>query len=356
MRQHSHYSIGSVATVVLGALVVLTGCATKSPKQAAIFFPPAPDEPRIQFLGGFSQETEMGGQSRFGKFVLGDSQIRRPIWKPYGIAVTPGKVYVCDTQPGNVSMVDLAKRQIRYLRPKGPAAMQLPIGVAVDADGKRYVSDTSRGQVLIYGTDGELKGAIGKGNDMKPCGIALDRDRLYVTDLTNHCVSVYQTVTRELLFQIPRQKEEGKPGLWSPTNVAVDREGRIYVSDTGGFMVQVYDAEGKHLRTIGDMGLAPGRFALPKGIGVDRENRVYVVDAAVGLVQLFDPEGRILMYFGEPSSAAPVYLPTGLAIDYDNVKFFQDRVAPGFRLQYLIWVANQAGEKKISVYGFLEKS
>lgn len=304
---------------------------------------------------GFSHEAELGGQSKFGRFVLGDTRIHRPIWKPYGISTRPGKVFVCDTQPGNVSMIDLQKKQIRYLRPKGPAAMQLPIGIAADADGKKYVTDTSRGQVLIYDEAGDLKGVIGKPNEMKPCGIAIRGDRLYVTDLTNHCVRVYSKNSLELLFQVPRKIVEGQPKLFSPTNIAVDDQGRMYVSDTGGFAVQMYDAEGNFVRTIGDMGLAPGQFALPKGIGLDRQNLLYVVDAAVGLVQLFNQEGRVLMYFGEPNSGAPVYLPAGLAIDYDNVQYFQDRVAPGQKLKYLIWVANQAGDKKVSVYGFLDK-
>lgn len=341
--------------VLAAALVLASGCAARKANNAAVFFPPAPDEPRIQFLTGFSHEADLGGQSKFGRFVLGDTRIHRPIWKPYGISTAPGTVYVCDTQPGNLSMIDLDKKRIRYLRPQGPAAMQLPIGVAVDADGKRYVTDTSRGQVLIYGVDGELKATIGRPNEMKPCGIAINGERLYVTDLSNHCVRVYQTATRELLFKVPRKDAENEPKLFSPTNIAVDGEGRMYVADTGGFAIQIYNYDGKHLRTIGEMGLTPGRFALPKGVAVDHENRLYVVDAAVGLVQLFDSEGRILMYFGEPNSGAPVYLPTGLAVDYDNVRFFQQFAAPGHQLRYLIWVANQAGDKKISVYGFLDR-
>jgi DNA-binding beta-propeller fold protein YncE len=297
----------------------------------------------------------LGGQSKFSRYVLGAQQIHRPIWKPYGLATSPGFLYVCDTEPANVGIIDLAKPRIRYLRPEGPAAMRLPINVAVDPNGLRYVTDIQRGQVLIYDEAGQLKGEIGVQGEMRPCGIALAGDRLYVTDLTNHCVWIYNKNTREELLTLPREGSGEEAVLRSPTNVAVDREGQVYVSDTGGFFVQVYDAQGNHVRSLGDMGLRPGNFALPKGIGVDRGGILYVVDAAVGLVQMFSPEGQVLMYFGEPNSAAPVYLPAGLTIDYDNVKYFSDLVAPGFRLEYLIWVANQAGPRKIAVYGFINK-
>lgn len=344
----------------VGLLCLVAGCATKptsTPKEY-VFFPAPPDEPRIQFLTSFGSERDLGSKGRFSEFVVGQEKIHRPIWKPYGIATTRGMIYVCDTQPGNVTMVDLVKRRVRYLRPEGRAAMRMPINIAVDKDGTRYVTDTRRGQVLIYGSDGSYKGELGTVNEMKPCGIALQGDRLYVTDLTNHCLRVYHKASKELLLKVPLDPKDEKSILRSPTNVAVDQEGRMYVSDTGSFAVQVYDADGKYLRTLGDQGLTPGRFALPKGIGVDRAGRIYVVDAATSVAQLFDAEGRLLMFFGEPQSSGPgaLYLPAGLAIDYENVDFFQKYAAPGFQIEHLILVSNQAGPNKVSVYGFLRKT
>jgi DNA-binding beta-propeller fold protein YncE len=267
-------------------------------------------------------------------------------------------VDVCDTQGANISMVDLSRHRIRYLRPSGQAAMQTPINIAVDQDGTRYVTDPKRGQVLIYGSDGSFGGELGKKGEMRPCGIAVAGERLYVTDLSNHCVRVYSKARRELAFSIPRDAKDEKARLRSPTNVAIGEKGQIYVSDTGGFAVQIYDAEGYYLRTLGEMGLEPGRFALPKGVGVDRDGRVYVVDAATAVVQLFDPQGRLLMYFGEPKTSGPagMYLPAGLAVDYSNVDYFQKYAAPGYKVQYLIFVTNQAGPQKVSIYGFLRKA
>jgi len=353
---NSNITAGRLGAALL-CTVWLAGCATsgdKSPKNFSVY-PVPPDEPRIQFLTSFSTETELGGQSDFAKFVVGRDQTYRPIWKPYGITATKGTLYICDTQPGNVTVVDLTKRRIRYLRPTGLAAMKTPIGVATDRVGNRYVTDTTRGQVLIYSPQGDYLGEFGTKDEMKPCGVAINGERLYVTDLKNHSVRVYDLKTRGLLFTAPRNTASEEGRLFSPTNLALDRDGRIYVSDTGGFTVKVYDAEGNFLRAIGERGLDAGRFALNKGVAVDREGRVYVVDAATGLAQVFDAEGKLLMFFGDPKAGGlgAMYLPAGIAVDYDNVATFEKHVMPGRKVDFLIYVTNQAGTQKVNVYGFL---
>ncbi len=342
--------------VATALTLLLAGCASKpKPGKEAIFFPPAPDQPRIQYLTSFSSEGEYAGKGRFKDFVLGGGTIQRPIWKPYGVTARPGMLYLCDTQPRNVASLDLAKKRMRYLRPSGANAFKSPINVAVDTDGTKYVTDTGLGQVRIFSADDRSLGTLAL--PMKPCGIALAGDRLYVTDLSNHCAHVFNKATRELLFSFPSGDDANTNRLRAPTNIAVDPQGRIYVSDTGDFTIKIFDSSGKHLRTIGDLGLRPGSFALPKGIAVDREGRIYVVDAATGLIQLFNRDGELLMFFAGPDSPAgsACYLPAGVAVDYDNVKYFQSFIAPGRQLEYLIFVTNQSGDRKVSVYGLLKQ-
>ena len=341
-------------------LLFAVSCATKAPvkNQDFVFFPPPPDEARIQFLTSFSSESDLSGPSKFNQLIVGAERIHRPIWKPYGITSAKGKIYICDTQPKNLSIVDLTKRKVNYVRPEGRGALKMPINVAVDKEGTRFVTDTVRGQVLIYDKNNDYVGDIGKAGEMKPCGIAVTDNQIYVTDLSNHCVRVYGKANRDLKFSIPRDANDHKAKLFSPTNLALDQKGNLYVCDTGAFAIKVFDAQGEYLRTIGDVGLKPGRFALPKGIGVDHQSRLYVVDAATGVVQLFDAEGKLLMYFGEPQSSgrAGLYLPAGLALDYENTGLFQKYAAPGYKIEFLIYVTNQAGSQKVSVFGFMKKT
>jgi DNA-binding beta-propeller fold protein YncE len=345
--------------IALIAALFLAGCATapKTPPPR-VYFPAPPDEPRLQFLTSFSSERGFSSGGKFLNYVVGADKTDAGLAKPYGIAVRDGKLYVCDSVPAVVEILDLSKGKLRYFGSSGEGRMRLPINVALDADGTRYVTDTTRGQVLIYSARDEYIGAIGAKDELKPTGIAVAGERIYVTDLKNHSVRVYDKAKRELLFSIPRDPKDDKARLMSPTNIAIDRQGRIIVSDTGGFFIQIYDAQGNHLRMIGEQGLNPGSFALPKGIAVDREGRIYVVDAATQVIQLFDAEGRILMYFGNPQTSGPgsTDLPAGIAVDYDHLKYFRQYAAPDFKIEYLVFVTNQYGDQKISVYGFGHKT
>jgi DNA-binding beta-propeller fold protein YncE len=346
-------------TVAAATLVLVAGCATKkpAPKNYTVF-PPPPEEPRLQYLWSFGTETDLGARSKFADFVVGKEREFKPIVKPYGVSMKHGKVYVCDTQAANVSIADLIQHKLRYLKPIGQAAFRLPVNLAVDDDGTCYVADIGRNEVLIFGKDDSFLGVIGKKDEMRPSGIALAGSRVYVTDMTNRCVRVYNKANHELLFTFPRDKTDEKAKLFGPTNLAIDSKGRVYVTDSQGFVVKLYDADGNFLRKVGELGVTPGQFALPKGIAVDRQDRFYVVDAAAPVIQLFDAEGKLLMFFGQPATSGPgaLYLPAGIAIDYDNVGLFQQYAAPGFKLEYVVLVVNQLGPNKVSVYGFLRRT
>lgn len=376
-------------------LLLMMGCVSKPTATVKpVFFPPPPDEPRVQFLTSFSTSADVAPQSRFSILVLG-RQRPTPIYKPYGVATSPGRIYVCDSSCGVIDILDLAHKKMELFSPRYEGQLRVPINIAVDRDGTRYVADTGHGQVLIYSADGSFNGALGPrdtkplgghklnpaggfGDEeplpasatagaktnaveslpladrpMKPTDVLIHKDRLYVADMAGQCVRVYDATTRALLFAIPGDGSDDKTRLFQPTNLAMSPDDKLYVSDTGGFRVQQYTADGTFVGTIGEYGLSPGRLALPKGIDVDREGRLYVVDAKSQVAQIFSPEGQLLMFFGEPNaSEAPLDLPASVAIDYDNVGFFRHYAAPGFELEYLIIICNQYGNRKVSVYGF----
>jgi hypothetical protein len=348
----------AIVLAALAAVGLLCGCRSTPPPPAKFtFFPPAPNPPRIQYLGSFSAGADLRQKSGFMEYVTGKTPGPSPLVKPYGLALHKGWLRVCDTALGAIEVFDLVEKRSRYFTPRGEGRLSVPVNISIDADGTQYIADTGRDQVLIFSENEVYLGAIGLSDEMKPSDVAISADRLYVTDLKNHQVRVYSKADRKLLFSIPRDPKEPKGKLYSPTNLALDKEGHLIVSDLGAFAVQVYDRDGNFLRTIGQQGVAPGLFARPKGVAADREGRILVVDASVQVVQMFDAEGRLLMYFGQPgaSDQGELYLPAAVKVDYDNLSLFESQVAPCYRLEYLILVTSQFGDHKVGIYGFIRE-
>jgi sugar lactone lactonase YvrE len=345
-----------MVTMVLG---LAAGCATQSrtAKKTYYFFPPPPDEPRLQYLTGFSSEEAFGGGQKrtFMSYVTGEVPPDKGISKPYGVAAHGKKLYICDTDVGAVLVVDLERKLMGVLNTQGEGALSTPLNIAIDSDGSSYIADSGRDQVVVFDKDGNFVSALGKAGETQPRDVVLSADRIYVADLKQHGVHVYDKASRNFLFDIPHANEKTNyvSTLFMPTNLALDSKGRLYVADTSGARVQVYDTDGKYLRTVGSLGDSPGQFARVKGVAVDRDSRLYAVDAMSGVVQIFDDNGRALTWFGDPEAGGPLRsLPAKVLLDYDDVGLFQSYVAPHFKVEYLVVVINQLGAHKVTVYGF----
>jgi DNA-binding beta-propeller fold protein YncE len=342
---------------VCACVLLVAACSTPQKAERMTAFYPSPEEPRLQYLTSYSAPEDLAAVERgFSSFILGTQPASGPpIIKPYGMAVHGSKLFVCDTMTAMIHVLDFADPTWEYFQPEFQEAFKKPLNLAIDAAGMRYVVDTLRGEVAVYDTEEILQYSLGREQGIRPVGVAVTEERVYITDL-NHRVCVFDKATRKLEFTVPRNPDNEQERLFSPTNVAVDDENNIYVSDTGGYRVQKYAPDGTYLLTIGSHGDRPGQFARNKGIAVDRNGVLYVVDAASQTVQMFDAEGRLLLWFGEPgASPFPLVLPAAVAIDYNNVELFRDYIAEDFAVEYLVYVTSQYGSRKVNVYAFGRK-
>jgi hypothetical protein len=79
--------------------------------------------------------------------------------------------------------------------------------------------------------------------------------------------------------------------LGDVSEIAVGRDGSIYVLDRGAYVVRVYDAAGRHVRDLGRRGEGPGDLASPAGLGVLPDGRVLVWDTRLKWITAFDASG-----------------------------------------------------------------
>jgi len=342
--------IAGFASAVL--IATLAGCATtKTKPEAAVFFPPAPEPPRIQYLTSFSGQKDIEKESAFQKFIFGEIATQK-LDKPYGVAIFDGKIYVCDTNQ-TIFIFDLRTRTFGTMKgAQGKGQLRQPLNISIEADGTKYVTDPVRGQVVAFDRNDEYLKAYGTPGTWKPVDAVASADWLYVADIQNGIVQVFDKKKGEVVRTIGNKGEPGQR-LNLPTNLALDREGRLLVSDVGRFQIVTYDRDGEYVGVTGKLGNNPGHFARPRGIGLDRENRLYAVDASFNNVQIFNNQRRLLLSFGgEQRGPGSLLLPAKVAIDYDNLSFFQKYAEPDFELEYLIFVTSQFGQRLVNVYGF----
>jgi sugar lactone lactonase YvrE len=342
-----------VALGTLAALLLtLAACASAPVKrEPAVYYPPAPALPRIQYLTSFNGLKDIEEQSGFNRFVVGE-KLNLELDKPYGVAIHDGRIYVCDTNT-TVVVLDLKKKQFSSMAGAvGAGRLSQPSNISIEADGTKYVADPVRGQIVVFDREDQYLRAIGEPGAWKPVDAVTFGDRLYVADNANGVVKVFDKVSGELLKSIGDTGDTANR-LDRPTNLAFDDKGDLYVTDIGRFQVVRFDRDGHFKSTIGKLGDNPGHFARPKGLAIDREGLLYAADAAFNNVQVFNREGRLLMFFGENGTdPGGLLLPAKVTIDARNVDLFRAYAAPDFEIEYLILVTSQFGERKVSVFGF----
>ncbi|HTG80882.1 MAG TPA: hypothetical protein VL949_03005 [Geobacteraceae bacterium] len=336
-------------------LACLTGCAGPKVTAGPVYFPPAPNTPRMQYLKGFSSTKDIDAEAtKFSLFQLGDVDTKQEIVliKPFGLAVHAGILYLSDAN-GRIIVLNLAKKEYAYLKGDfGAGKLKKPNGLAFDADGSLYVADTQRKEVLVYDKDGNFQRALGKDLDLKPVDVAVDNDFLYVLDIGKNAVEILGKKSGQL------EREVGNTGgkdekLALPISLTVDSDGYLYVTNALSGKVMKLDRDGHVLLSFGELGDAFGQFGRPRGITVDKEGIIYVADASHQNVQMFNGKGRLLMFFGDPGLPdGSLNLPAHVAVSYDNLEYFQKLADPSFVVEKVVFVTNQFGPAKLSIYGF----
>jgi tripartite motif-containing protein 71 len=178
---------------------------------------------------------------------------------------------------------------IQLSTPENPVAFSDPRAIAVDASGMLYVSDFERDRVSVYGPSAEPRFSFGNygtgdGNFIDPWGLAADsfRERLYVSDSGNGRIEVFDSVG-------------GYVSSWDlgararPAGLAVDSKGRLWIADPGSNRVLAYDPFG-NLLVSSPGGEGVDAFKGPEDVAVSRDGTVYVADTANARVGAFTVE------------------------------------------------------------------
>jgi DNA-binding beta-propeller fold protein YncE len=303
-----------------------------------IVWPNPPAITRIKYLSYFSGEKrelkstqqKSSWMDRLSGVAVGQASPTDKLFfqlvRPYGVGVdSKGSVYIADEKVLAVFIFNPVTGQVELIKNGQHARFKLITGLALDDADTLFVSDSALRHVLVFDKQHKLQASISQGIS-SPAGLAVDNENrfLYVCDSELDQVLVYDSDPPYTLLRAIG-KPSGKhdlttPGDFSrPTNVAVDKDGNVYVSDTFNNRVEIFDADGTFIREFGKAGDGPGYFARPKGIAVDADGHVWVADAVQDRVQVFTPEGQLLIWMGGHGLLPGMFSTLGgLTIDRNN--------------------------------------
>jgi hypothetical protein len=88
-------------------------------------------------------------------------------------------------------------------------------------------------------------------------------------------------------------------------DVAVAKDGAIYVFDRGTPAIRKYDAAGKYVRTLGRKGRGPGEYLSGSGLGVLPDGRVLLWDTGNWRVNVYSATGDVLTSWSTESGMGP---------------------------------------------------
>ena len=184
----------------------------------------------------------------------------------------------------------------------------------------------------------------------------VDHSQLYIwiADSGNDRIQKFDG-NGKFLFQFGKSAGTRPPyreGLFKgPFDVAVDKEGNVWVADTGCHRIQKFDSEGDFILAVGTEGWGQEKFYWPEAILAEPGGTILVADTHNHSLKRYDDDGEYLLGFGFPGDFDGFCkFPSGVAVDQEGNIYVADR--DNQRVQ----IFNEDGQflSKFGEYGFEE--
>ena len=187
----------------------------------------------------------------------------------------------------------------------------------------------------------------GDGQFNGPSGLAFDsQDNLFIVDSANNRVQKFSKEGNFLAKWGQSGNGEGEFNL--PWGIDIDKEDNVYIADWRNNRVQKFAPDGQYLMIIGTPGkwtprrpnhqeiyAAPdGELSRPADVAVDKDGDIWVTDNRNDRVEVFGPDGSFLLTIAGDATL------TKMGIDQldANTEMWEERaIADNFWMERLFW-------------------
>ncbi len=318
-------------------------------------------ENRIRKVDKSGNISTFAGSGQQGYSGDGGPATSARLSQPFGVATdAAGNVYIADTfnhvirkVASNGTITTVAGTNIGLFGgdggPATKASIALPKGVATDAGGNLYIADTSNNRIRKVDTaSGIITTVAGNGAGtfagdggpaasaslFAPVSIALDAaGNLYIADGGNKRVRKVASGVISTIAGNGNYKFAGDGGsaasanFNAPQGVLGDRQGNVFVADTGNNRIRKIDAGGT-VSTIAGNGLSgfsgdggpatAASFSAPMALARDLLGNIYVADQLNSRVRRITSGGTISTFAGG-GGQSPVNGSTATAVAFNLV-------------------------------------
>jgi streptogramin lyase len=273
---------------------------------------------------------------------------------PSGIAIDrKGNIIIADTSNNRIRKI-AADGKVTTLAgsgvvgykdgPASEAEFDGPIGVAVDKQGSVIVADAYNDRIRKVAADGMVSTIAGAGsagfNDGSatiagfntPSGVAIDtQGNIFVADTGNSAVRKItpQGEVSTIASRYQQESQRSSVELRHPVGIVVTHDGFLFITDARRLIRIAPDGDAE-MYAGGSIGFADGirdqaRFSGPSGIAIDREGNLFVADSQNYMIRHIEPKlSKTVVSDTAPIPKAAFVQPSSEPLDPNPVTVIPD--------------------------------
>ena len=179
-----------------------------------------------------------------------------------------------------------------YLRQLGGGKLSAPYGIAVDGEGRVWVSDVNKvvefkeSSPGSYPYVGEINSIEGSPMNL-PAGLGLDpQGDVWIAEAGANRITELEGTASGYVGRLRfGTAGTGTGQLSQPYDVKVKSNGNLFVVDRANNRVQQFSPDGEWQASFGTAGTGTGQFSEPTGVAVGQGGLVFVTDSGNKRVQ-----------------------------------------------------------------------
>jgi len=200
-----------------------------------------------------------------------------------------------------------------------PGSFLSPQHLAFDSENNLYVTDLGNSRVQKFDSNGTFITEWGSsgtepGQFGYPSGIAIFGESVFVVDNKNSNVQKFDLDGTFITEWGSFGTDDGS--FKSPRGIAISNDESVFVADSGNSRIQKFTFDGEYISHFGQSGKRGGNFITPVDIAINSD-KIFVTDSTLNRINIYDLDGKFLRTIDDTVGGFSIN-PEGIIFDEQN--------------------------------------